>query len=1340
MKKKLLSGILISAIVASNFIAVGTFAAGNGKSERKDKQVKHQQYGTGVKPYTAEDVKWMNENMEKVDKVLPNKIGLQRSNEVRRQKGLKALSEKAAVGIGDEIVLEKSIRQSSSRIASGNSTVMELSQSDLKSHVDNSTELPYFPPIRSQGSLGSCVAFATTYYQATHMNAMARGWNTKDNSDNTNKFSPKWTYNIVNGATGGGIKDIEAYKLMLEQGIATWDKLPYEVDPITGQWDYKKWTSDTEIWKDALKYKADKVGYVDVSDGTDTPVQYEKDDTLTNIKQLLSNGYVLCMSTDILNWRYSTVMDNDSTTSDDNAVGEPACYMVDDVADTQGHEMTIVGYNDDIWVDINKNGSPDPGEKGAFKIANSWGDNYSVSIEDTGKTVSCNGYIWFCYDALNLVSAVNPAPVANGIRKKGWDGYRATWITFKDSNPSSLVAQVTVNHSKRNQLECEIGYSEINESAPTTTYKTLLPNKFSGDCSFDGINQTSDGTMVFDYTSLIEGKDLSQTPKKWYITIKDVNQDGSKGIIKSFKLIDCSTGSEIEYPMGTYPEVDGSSTTLSIQYQLGSQYTLNSEWIYKGNINYNVNYIGHEIIKMDGNLYLIGENADDPSKYMLLKYNTVLDTWALIDDDFPIIGKMSKIVGYNGKIYILELQNTSYDYFELYNQIKVYDIASKSYGSVALPEMVRASGAVELGGQIYITADYTLSRTGTWVENHHMLKYDPSTNTFETKSGMEYLRISPSLEVVNGQIYAFSGDRLNTGGSVDSIEKYDPSNDTWSTVDTMPEEIIKKTPYYKTVSINNKVYLFTTGLYANSIYEYDLLNHTWTEKGSVPRMIGGFGIQQANGKIYIVPENSHNVLEFDPTLAEASRVPIPYISPESGTYSIPQTITMSTSDSQATIRYTTDGSTPTDSSPIYTGPIVISDSMTIKAVATREGMENSYVTTAEYLFRPQVQAPEFDIAGGTYKYAQRVSLSCATPGADIRYTTDGSKPTQASALYTGPITVSGNMIVKAVAVKPGMADSQIVSASYKTHSLIGDVTGDNTIDFFDWVQIKLYGPGKDFPVEDDLWAGDVNGDGVIDGTDADLVQQFINQTPENPYFFPKQKLPVPTFNLTEGTYISTQTVTISCPESEAIIRYTTDGSTPTSSSPIYNGPISVSESMTIKAVATIPLFVDSDVASASYVIIPKVDTPAFSLEGGTYTSIQTITISTATVGAEIRYTTDGSSPTHDSALYTGPITLNASKTIKAIAVKDGMPDSDEVSAEYILYFRVGDVTGDGNVDELDYTGLNNYLMGSTQNILVEDKLLVGDLDGDGSIAIWDLVLMRKYLNGEITYFPKEHQG
>ena len=78
----------------------------------------------------------------------------------------------------------------------------------------------------------------------------------------------------------------------------------------------------------------------------------------------------------------------------------------------------------------------------------------------------------------------------------------------------------------------------------------------------------------------------------------------------------------------------------------------------------------------------------------------------------------------------------------------------------------------------------------------------------------------------------------------------------------------------------------------------------------------------------------------------------------------------------------------------------------------------------------QVAAPTFTPAAGEYTAAQSVEIACATEGAAIYYTTDGTDPTAASTAYTAAIAVGETMTIKAIAVKEGMADSEIASATY----------------------------------------------------------------------------------------------------------------------------------------------------------------------------------------------------------------------------------------------------------------------------------------------------------------------
>jgi N-acetylneuraminic acid mutarotase len=160
----------------------------------------------------------------------------------------------------------------------------------------------------------------------------------------------------------------------------------------------------------------------------------------------------------------------------------------------------------------------------------------------------------------------------------------------------------------------------------------------------------------------------------------------------------------------------------------------------------------------------------------------------------------------------------------------------------------------------------------------------------------------------------------------------------------------------------------------------------------------------------------------------------------------------------------------------------------------------------------------------------------------------------------------------------------------------------------------------------------------------------------------------PVFSVPAGTYSSAQTVTITDSTANPTIYFTTDGSTPTTKSAVYNGPITVSSSETIAAIATASGYSSSVIAVAAYRLTSTTPaaTPQISPNSGTYTSVQTISIIDSTPNASIYYTTDGTTPTTASTLYSGPLTVNSSQTIEAIAVANGYANSGVTSAQYII--------------------------------------------------------------------------
>jgi sugar lactone lactonase YvrE len=176
----------------------------------------------------------------------------------------------------------------------------------------------------------------------------------------------------------------------------------------------------------------------------------------------------------------------------------------------------------------------------------------------------------------------------------------------------------------------------------------------------------------------------------------------------------------------------------------------------------------------------------------------------------------------------------------------------------------------------------------------------------------------------------------------------------------------------------------------------------------------------------------------------------PVFSTPSGILTSAQTtIYLTDATSGAAIRYTTDGSTPSASSTLYTtAGIVVSSSETIKAIAIATNYNNSAVASATYTINipsnPTAATPTFSPAAGSYTSAQTVYLSDTTSGAVLYYTTDDSTPSPSSTLYTtAGIVVSSSETIKAIAVASDYNNSAVATAAYTINSSTS--TGDFTI-------------------------------------------------------------------------------------------------------------------------------------------------------------------------------------------------------------------------------------------------------------------------------------------------------
>lgn len=193
----------------------------------------------------------------------------------------------------------------------------------------------------------------------------------------------------------------------------------------------------------------------------------------------------------------------------------------------------------------------------------------------------------------------------------------------------------------------------------------------------------------------------------------------------------------------------------------------------------------------------------------------------------------------------------------------------------------------------------------------------------------------------------------------------------------------------------------------------------------------------------IIPENSVTTIKaraykntWVPSLISSETYTIhgtvadPIFDPSGGTYSQPIEVLIMCDTPGAIIYYTTDGSEPNQTSLQFDTLVPVSTSCTLKAKAYKQGWASSQTISANYTITGRVATPEFSPPGGAYSSPQYVTISCATPGADIRYTTNGTDPTQSAQLYTSPIPIGENTTLKARAYKLSWTASYIATANY----------------------------------------------------------------------------------------------------------------------------------------------------------------------------------------------------------------------------------------------------------------------------------------------------------------------
>jgi hypothetical protein len=407
----------------------------------------------------------------------------------------------------------------------------------------------------------------------------------------------------------------------------------------------------------------------------------------------------------------------------------------------------------------------------------------------------------------------------------------------------------------------------------------------------------------------------------------------------------------------------------------------------------------------------------------------------------------------------------------------------------------------------------------------------------------------------------------------------------------------------------------------------------------------------------------------------ATVVATPVVTPAAGTFTAAFHAQVSVATAGAVARYRMDGSDPTTADPVIPSDgVVVDRSATLAVRAFKDGSTPSPVVRTAYVM--QVQPASASLASGTYVGAQQVTLASPTADSVVRYTLDGTDPIATSPAATGAITLPGSCTLVAAAEKDGWTTSATAAWTYVLQvpvpvlspaptALPGDQPVTVQASGVELVRYTLDGtaPQASSPVFPQS--------GVVLDRNATLTVAGFQDgwMPSVPvaatYRFQPQ---APAISLAAGGYVGDQSVTLTCPTAATTIRFTLDGSQPTSASPAVTAPLALPGSCMLTAIAQRDGWLDSAPTTAAYTL--RLPPLAIQPAGGVLSDEPLIQVTGQPAGAMARYTLDGSLPTDASPVLAATgLSLDHSATVTVVATRTGWEASAPATAAFELVAR-----------------------------------------------------------------------